>query len=166
MKMRNSDIAKFGTGAKQITELRQYAQSLPLPYGKTTDEEIAQNCKELKKKYRADIKIRHLQADKASGFSSANSNISKTMSSRKLKNPQTGASRSYTSSATPNTSAASLIASPSAASSIASSIAIQRPKRERGTVEHRNIMFSRARYALLVTLRQYLHRNSKDLTTL
>ena len=129
MKVRNGDIAKIGTRAEQNTELRQYAQRLPLPYGKTTDEKIAQYCKELKKKKR------HRQADKASGISSAKSNISKTMSSRKLEKPPTGASRSHKSSATPNTSAASS----RAASPAASSIAIQttsKGKRKRTAPEY------------------------------
>ena len=85
MKVLGSDIAKFGTLEEQNMELRQYAQSSLLPYDKTTEEKIAHHSKELQKKYREDIKIRHRQADNASGISSANSKISKTMSSRKPK---------------------------------------------------------------------------------
>ena len=47
IKVRNSDIAKFRTQAKQNTELWQYAQIRSLPYGKTTEEKIAQHSKEL-----------------------------------------------------------------------------------------------------------------------
>ena len=114
--VRNSDIAKFGTSAERETLLWQYAQRRPLPYDKTTEEKIAQHSKELKNKYRGDIKIRHRQpqADTASGISSANSSISKAMSSRKTKKPQAGTSRSRRSSATPNTPNASSIAAFSA----------------------------------------------------
>ena len=59
--VRNSDIAKFGTRADRNTELWQFAQRRPLPYDKTTEENIGQHSKDLKKKYRGDIKIRHLQ---------------------------------------------------------------------------------------------------------
>ena len=58
LKVRNSDIAKFGTRAKRNTKLWQGAQRRPLPYDKTTEEKL-QHSKELKKKYRGDIKIRH-----------------------------------------------------------------------------------------------------------
>ena len=80
---------------------------------------IAQQLKEFKKKHRGDIKIRHRQpqADNASGILSANSNISKAISSRKPKKPHVGASRSRKWSATPNTSIASSTAASSATSS-------------------------------------------------
>ena len=94
--VRNYDIAKFDTRAERKTELWQYAQRRPLPYEKTTEEKIAQHTKDLKKKYRGEIKIRQrpTQSDAASGVSSANSNISKAMSSRKPKKPQPGSTRS------------------------------------------------------------------------
>ena len=83
--VRNSDIAKFGTRAERNTDLWEYAKRRPLPYEKTTEEKIAQHTKELKKKFRGEIKIRHRhnQSDAASGVSSANSNISKAMASIK-----------------------------------------------------------------------------------
>ena len=96
VRVRNSHIAKFGTRAERNTDLWQYAQQLPLPYEKTTEEKIAQHTKDLIKKCRGEIKIRHrpTQSDAASGVSSANSNILKAMSSRKPKKPQTGSNRS------------------------------------------------------------------------
>ena len=66
------------------------------------------------------MKIRHQQADNASGISSANSNTSKAMLSCKPKKLQAGKRSSLNSSASPNTSAAHSIAASSAASSIAS----------------------------------------------
>ena len=62
VKVRNSDFAKFGTRAERNTELWQNAQRRPLPYDKTTEEKTAQHSKELKIKYRGDIKIRHRQS--------------------------------------------------------------------------------------------------------
>ena len=120
--VRNSDIAKFGTRAERNTELCQYAQRRPLPYEKTTEEKIAHHTKDLQRKYRGEIKIRHrsTQTDAASGVSSANSNFSKAMSSRKPKKPQPGSTRSGKSSANLNTSNASSIAALSVTSSTAS----------------------------------------------
>ena len=120
--VRNSDIAKFSTSAERNTELWQYAQRRPLPYGKTTEEKIAQHTKDLKKKYRGEIKNRHrpTQSDAASGVSSANSNISKAMSSRKSMKPQPGSNRSSKSSTNLNTSNAFSIAPSSVISSTAS----------------------------------------------
>ena len=69
-----------------------------------------------------EIKIRHrpTQTDAASGVSSANSNISKAMSSRKAKKPQPGSCRSRKLSTTLNTSNASSVAASSVTSSTAS----------------------------------------------
>ena len=69
VKVRHSDIAKFGTEIERNTDLWQYAQRRPLPYDKTTEEKIALHSKELEKKYRGDIKIRHRQADLTSRVS-------------------------------------------------------------------------------------------------
>ena len=120
--VRNSDIAKFGTRAERNTELRQYAQRVPLPYEKTTEEKIAQHTKDLKKKYHGEIKIRHppTQSDAAPGVSSANSNISKAVTSRKPKKPQPGSNRSSKSSTNLNTSHASFVAASLVTSSTAS----------------------------------------------
>ena len=95
VRVRNSDIAKFGTRAERHTDIWQYAQRRPHPYEKTTEEKISQHTKDLKKKYRGEIKIRHrsTQSDAASGISSANSNISKAMSLRKPNKPQAGGKR-------------------------------------------------------------------------
>ena len=73
-------------------------------------------------KYRGEIKIRHrpTQSDAASGVSSANSNVSKAMSSGKPKKPQAGGKRSRQSSTALNTSNTSSVAASSAASSTAS----------------------------------------------
>ena len=78
--------------------------------------------KDLKKKYRGEIKIRHrpTQSDAASGVSSANSNNSKAMSSRKPKKPHVGGKRSRQSSTALDTSNAFSVAASSAASSTAS----------------------------------------------
>ena len=120
--VRNSDIAKFGTRAERNTDFWEYAKRRTLPYENTTEEKIAQHIKELKKKFRGEIKIRHRpnQSDAASGVSSANSNISKAMASRKPRKPQAGGKRSRTTSTTLNTSNASSVAASSATSSIAS----------------------------------------------
>ena len=120
--LRNSDIAKLGTRAERNTDLWEYAKRRPLPYEKTTEEKISQHTKELKKKFCGEIKIRHLptQSDAASGVSSANSNISKGMASRKPKKPQLGGKRSRNTSATLNTSNASSVAASSVTSSAAS----------------------------------------------
>ena len=128
--VRNSDIATFGTRVERNTELWQYAQRRPLPYEKTTEEKIAQHTKDLKKKYRGEIKIHHrpTQSDAASGFSSPNSNISKAMSSRKPKKPQPGSNRSSKSSTNLNTSNTSSIAASSVYSSTAS---LSTPKTKR-----------------------------------
>ena len=122
VRVRNSDIAKFGTRAERNTEIWQYAQRRPLPYEKTTEEKLAQHKKDLKKKYRGEIKIRHrpTQSDAVSGVSSANSNISKAMSSRKPKKPQPGSNRSRKSSTTLNTFNASSVTASSVTSSTAS----------------------------------------------
>ena len=120
--VRNSDIAEFGTRAERNTDLWQYAQRRRLPYEKTTEEKIAQHTKELKKKFRGDIKIRHrpTHSDAASGVSSANSNISEAMASRKPRKPQAGGKRSRNTSASLNTSTASTVAASSVTSSVAS----------------------------------------------
>ena len=112
----------FGTRAERHPDIWQYAQGRPLPYEKTTEEKISQHTKDLKKNYRGEIKIHHrpTQSDAASEVSSANSNISKAMSSRKPKKPQAGGKRSRQSSTALNTSNDSSVAASSGASSTAS----------------------------------------------
>ena len=121
VKVRNSDIAKFGRQAKRNTEFWQCAQRRLLPYEKTTEEKIAQLSKELKKKYLGDIKIRHrpTQTDVASGISFAKSIISEDMSSRKPKKIQSGTGRSRQSLVTLNISNASSVAASSVTSATA-----------------------------------------------
>ena len=120
--VRNSDIAKFGTRAERNTDLWEYAKRRPLPYERTTEEKISQHTKEVKKKFRGEIKIRHrpTQSDAASGVSSANSNICKAIASRKPRKPQAGGKRFRNMSATLNTSNASSVAASSVTSSVAS----------------------------------------------
>ena len=135
--VRNGDIAKFCTRAERNTDLWEYAKRRPLPYEKTTEEKISQYTKELKKKFRGEIKIRHrpTQSDAASGVSPVNSNISKAMASRKPRKPQAGGKRSRNTSATLNTSNASSVASSSVTSSVASP-SISRNKRTRRTPDY------------------------------
>ena len=137
VKVHNSDIARFGTQAERNTELWQCAKRRPLSYNKTPEEKIAQHPKELKKKYRDYIKIRHRQsqADNASRVSSANSNISKTMSTRKPTKPQAGTSQSRQLSAKPNTFNASSIAASLATCSTATPT-ILKSKRTRKAPNH------------------------------
>ena len=104
--------SKFGTKAERNKDLWQHAQRRSLPYDKPTEDKIAFHSKELKKKYRGGIKIRHRQADNTTGVSSPNSNISKTMTTRKQSKPQPCTSRSRKSSATTNTSTAASTSSP------------------------------------------------------
>ena len=120
--VRNSDIAKFGTRAERNTDLWEYAKRRPLPYEKTTEDKISQHAKELKLKFRGEIRIRHrpTQSDAASGVSSVNTNISKAMASRKPKKSQAGGKRSRNTSATLDTSNASSVAASSVTSSAAS----------------------------------------------
>ena len=59
VRVRDSDIAKFGTRAERNTDLWQYAQRRPLTYEKTTEEKISQHVKDLKKKYREEIEGRN-----------------------------------------------------------------------------------------------------------
>ena len=108
--------------ADRNTDLWEYAKRRPLPYEKTTKEEFSQHTKELKKKFRGEIKIRHrpTQSDAASGVSSANSSISKAMASHKPKKPQAGGKRSRNTSGTLNRSNASSVAASSVTSSAAS----------------------------------------------
>ena len=122
VRVRTSDIAKFGNRVEHNTDIWQYAQRRPLPYEKTTEEKFYPHMKDLKKNYRGEIKVGHrlTQSDAASGVSSANNNISKAISSRKPKKPQAGGYRSRQFSTALNASNASSVAAPSAASSTAS----------------------------------------------
>ena len=112
LKVRNSDIAKIGTKAEQNTDLRQYAQRRPLPYDKTTVMKDRIPLERVEK----EIQRRHQDPAPSGGqyvgVSSANSNISKAMSTRKLSKPRPSTSLNRKLSATPNTSPASSTSSP------------------------------------------------------
>ena len=102
------------------------------PTKKPRRKRFPQHGKDLKKKYRGEIKIRQrtTQSDAASGVSSANSSISKAMTSRKPQKPQAGGKRSRQSSTTLNASNASSVVASSAASSTTSTPA-SKAKRNR-----------------------------------
>ena len=108
-----SEVVKFCTKNVRNRHLWWFAQRRPLTYDKTTEDKIAFHSKELsivtKEKYRGNLKIRYRQTDNASEVSSANRNISKTMSSRKPTKPQPMTTGARKISATSNNSAASSI---------------------------------------------------------
>ena len=70
VKVRDSDLAKFGTKAERSTNLWTYAQRRPAPYERTTETKIAKHSNDLKKQKRGEIKIRHRQRDTTSVVSS------------------------------------------------------------------------------------------------
>ena len=88
VKVRDSDLAKFGTKAERSTNLWVYAQRRPAPYEKTTEFKIAKHSNDLKKQKRGEIKIRHRQRDTTSVISSVNSNVSRALMVRKQTKPQ------------------------------------------------------------------------------
>ena len=88
VKVRNSDLAKFGTKAERSTKLWVYAQRRSAPYEKTTEFKIAKHSNDLKKQKRGEIKIRHRQRDTTSVVSSINSNVSRALMVRKPTKPQ------------------------------------------------------------------------------
>ena len=73
VKVRDSDLAKFGPKAEQATKLWTYAQRRPVPYEQTTAIKIAKHSSDLKEQKRGEIKIRHCQRDTTSVVSSVNS---------------------------------------------------------------------------------------------
>ena len=75
VKVRDSDLAKFGTKAVRANNMWTYAQRRPTPYERTTETKIAKHSNELKKQKRGEIKIRHRQRDTTSVVSSVNSNV-------------------------------------------------------------------------------------------
>ena len=62
MKVRDSDLAKFGTKAERSTNLWTYAQRRPALYEQTTETKIAKHSNDLTKQKRGEIKIRHVIA--------------------------------------------------------------------------------------------------------
>ena len=88
VKVRDSDLAKFGTKAEGATNLWTYAQRRPAPYEQTTEMKIAKHSIDLKKQKRGEIRIRHRQRDTTSVVSSVNSNVTLALPVRKPTKPQ------------------------------------------------------------------------------
>ena len=88
VKVRDSDLAKFGTKAERSTSHWMYAQRRPAPYERTTETKIAKHSNDLKRQKRGEIKIRHRQRDTISVVSSVNSNVSRALTVRKPVKPQ------------------------------------------------------------------------------
>ena len=88
VKVRDSDLAKFGTKAERSTNLWAYAQRRPAPYEQTTETKIAKHSNDVKQQKRGEIKIRHRQRDTTSVVSSVNSNVSRGLTVRKPAKPQ------------------------------------------------------------------------------
>ena len=88
VKVRDSDLAKFGTKAERSTNLWMYAQRRPAPYEQTTETKIAKHSNDLKRQKRGEIKIRHRQRDTTSVVSSVYSNVSRALTVRKRVMPQ------------------------------------------------------------------------------
>ena len=88
VKVRDSDLAMFGTKAERATNLWTYAQRKPAPYKQTTETKIAKHSDDLKKQKRGEIKIRHRHRDTTSVVSSVNSNVTRALTVRKTTKPQ------------------------------------------------------------------------------
>ena len=88
VKVRDSDLAKFGTKAERSTNLWAYAQRRPAPYEQTTEIKIAKHSNDIKKQKRGELKIRHRHRDATSVVSSVNSNVSRALTERKPTKPQ------------------------------------------------------------------------------
>ena len=88
MKVRDSDLAKFGTKAERLTNLWTYANWRPAPYELTTETKIAKHSNDLKKQKRGETKIRHRHRDTTSVVSSVNSNVARALKVRKPAKPQ------------------------------------------------------------------------------
>ena len=88
VKVRDSDLAKFGTKAERSTNLWAYAQRRPATYEQTTEIKIAKHSNNIKKQKREEIKIRHRHRDTTSVVSSVNSNVSRALTVRKPTKPQ------------------------------------------------------------------------------
>ena len=88
MKVRDSDLAKFGIKAERSTNLWTYAHWRPATYEQTTEMKIAKHSNDLKKQKRGEIKIRHSHHDTTSVVSSVISNVSRALTVRKPARPQ------------------------------------------------------------------------------
>ena len=82
VKVRDSDLAKFGTKAERTTNLWTFAQRQPAPYEQTTETKIAKHSNDLKKQKRGETKIRHCQRNTTSVVSSFNSNVTRASTVR------------------------------------------------------------------------------------
>ena len=87
-KVRDRDIAKFGTNAERATNLWTYAQRRRAPYDKTTETKIAKHSNDLKKQQLGQTKFRHRQRDTTSVLSSVNANVTRALTVRKPSKPQ------------------------------------------------------------------------------
>ena len=90
IKIRNSDLVKFGTKAERQTDLQIYANRRPkVPSGKITEELINQHAKEAKKKIEGNKRMKHRKiADDASAVSSIHSNVTRALRVRMPTKPK------------------------------------------------------------------------------
>ena len=87
VKVRDIDLAKFGTKAERSTNLWAYAQRCPAPNEQTTETKIAKHSNDVKRQKKGEIKIRHGHRDTTSVVSSVNSNVSRALTVRKPAKP-------------------------------------------------------------------------------
>ena len=78
VKVRDSDLAKFGTKAERATNLWTYAQRRPSPYEQTTEKKIAKHSNDFKNQKTGEIKVRHRQRNTTSVVPSLNSNVTRS----------------------------------------------------------------------------------------
>ena len=88
--IRNSDLAKFGTKAERQTELQVYANRRPkTPTGKTTEDLISHDAKELRKNLEGGKRMKHRKlADDVSTVSSIHSNVTRALRVRMPTEPK------------------------------------------------------------------------------
>ena len=65
MKVRDSDLAKFGTNAERSTNLWAYAQRRPAPYEQTTETKIAKHSNDVKRQKRVTPIVTTVKKDKS-----------------------------------------------------------------------------------------------------
>ena len=82
-KVRNSDLAKFGSSKERATSLWEYSQRRVLPYGKTTEKKAAEHIKESMKKWSGKNKILCRSSDSVFLASLTSSNIKREIVARK-----------------------------------------------------------------------------------
>ena len=88
VKVRDSDLAKFGTKAERSTNLWMYAQRRPRRMNRRLKQRSTKHSNDLKRQKRGEIKIRHRQRDTTSVVSSVNSNVSRALTVQKPVKPQ------------------------------------------------------------------------------